>query len=194
MKKKMWWAPVVAGLVLLGAALTAQATPVTWTLNNVTFDDGGAASGWITYDSADPHASLFNVTLTAGSLQTAFTFHKAQISVAALGDNSFLDYPGFGPNNFFLWEIGSADPRNFNFSFASPLTDAGGTHDLLTASSYDCKNNECDKARMVTGGSLTTLVTGPGPNGVPEPATLGLMLPALGMLGWMARRRKQKAA
>lgn len=194
MSKKMWCAPVLAGLVLLGAALPAQATPVTWTLNNVTFDDGGTASGWIAYDAADPHASLFNVSLTAGALQPAFTFHKDNTTVATPGDNSFLDYPGFGDNSFFLWEIGSADPRNFNFSFASALDAAGGTHDLLTAYSYDCTVNHCDigQARMVTGGSVTTLPAVVG-NDVPEPATLGLMLPALGMLGWMTRRRKQKA-
>lgn len=194
MSKKSWCAPVLAGLVLLAAALPAQATPVTWTLNNVKFDDGGTATGWITYDAADLHASLFNVTLTAGTSQPAFSFHKDNIAVPVLGDNSFLDYPGYGDNSFFLWEIGSSDPRWFNFSFASALTDAGGTHDLLTATSFDCTLNHCDigQARMVTGGSLTTLPIVGAP--VPEPATLGLMLPALGMLGWMARRRKHKAA
>lgn len=191
MKKKMWWAPVVAGLVLLGAALPAQATPVTWNLNNVTFDDGATASGWIAYDAADLHASLFNVSVTAGPVLSAFTFHKDNTLIGVGGDNSFLDFPGFGSNSFFLWETGTnGAARTFNFSLADALGTAVGT-DLLTTGSYDCIN--CSPFRNVTGGSLTTGAVVVG-NGVPEPATLGLMLPALGMLGWMARRRKQTAA
>jgi len=183
MSKKMWRAPVLAGLVLLGAALPAQATLVTWTLNNVTFDDGGTASGWIEFDAATQSSTSYNVSLTAGSVLPAFTFVHA---------NSYLSNVGaYGPNSFYFWEsgTGATEPRTFNLSFATPLGDEGGTHELLTAYSYDCAN--CT-FRMVTGGSLTApAAVG---NGVPEPATLGLMVPALGMLGWMARRRKQKAA
>lgn len=190
MSKKMWCAPVLAGLVLLAAA-PAQATPLTWTLDNVTFDDGATASGWITYDAADPFSSVFNVSVTAGTVLSAFTFHKDNVNLGDVNDNSYLEAPGTGPNGFFLWEkTPTTLNRTFNFSFANALTDAGGTEALLTTDSYDCTG--CIPWRYVTGGSLTTApVVG---TGVPEPATLGLMVPALGMLGWMARRRKQKAA
>lgn len=184
MSKTTRFAPVLAGLVLLGAALTAQATPITWTLNNVTFDDGATASGWIEYDAATQFSSSYSVSVTAGSALSAFSFVPS--------NSDFYNVGGFGPNSFYLWEAGTGAqlPRTFNFSFDTALTDAGGSHDLLTAYSYDCTN--CEPWRYVASGSLTALPV--VVQAVPEPGTLGLLVPALGMLGWMARRRKQKAA
>jgi uncharacterized protein (TIGR03382 family) len=77
--------------------------------------------------------------------------------------------------------------RYFNFSFVSPMDAAGGTFALNTSSSYECIN--CSPWRQVTAGSLTTAAAD-----VPKPATMAMVLPALGMLGWMSRRRKKQFA
>ena len=128
----------------------------------------------------DPTArtsSTFNVSTMEGAL-SAFTFSNA---------NSGLYFGGgAGPNNFILFTKNGQ--RYFNFSFINALNAAGGTFALSTSNSYECMN--CGQFRRVMDGSLTTLAA----TDVPEPATAALLLPALGMMGWMSRRRKKHAA
>jgi hypothetical protein len=176
MKKNALRTAVVAGL-MLGATLPAQAALITWNLDGVTFNDGSTATGSILIDPTAHTSSTFSVSTTAGAL-SAFTFNNS---------NSGLYFGGgAGPNNFILLDSGAH--RYFNFSFASGLNAAGGTFALNTASSYECMN--CNPFRRVTSGSLTAVAAAD----VPEPATAALLLPALGMLGWMSRRRKKQAA
>jgi hypothetical protein len=177
MKKNALRAAVVAGFLMIGATLPAQAALITWNLDGVTFTDGSTATGSILMDPTARTSSTFSVSTTAGSL-SAFTFNNS---------NSGLYFGGgAGPNNFILFD--TLGQRYFNFSFLSGLNAAGGTFALNTGSSYECMN--CSPYRMVTSGSLTTVAAAD----VPEPATAALLLPALGMLGWMSRRRKKQPA
>lgn len=100
--------------------------------------------------------------------------------------DSGLYFGGAGPNNFILFDM--REHRYFNLSFVNALNSLGGNFDLNLASSYGRMN--CSPFRRVTAGSLTTLAV----TDIPEPGTAGLLLPALGMKGWMACRRKQQAA
>lgn len=176
MNKNAFRAAVVAGFLMLCATLPAQAGWITWNLDGVTFSDGSTATGSILMDPTAHTSSIFSVSTTEGAL-SAFTFNN---------DNSAVYFGGgAGPNNFILF---NSPQRYFNFSFVSALDAAGGTFALNTASSYECMN--CSPARRVTAGSLTTVAAVE----VPEPATTALLLPALGMLGWMSRRRKKQAA
>jgi hypothetical protein len=162
------------GVALSTAALSAHATPITYTLTNVKFADGATASGSFVFDSVTHLSSAFDISTTPGTL-TAFEWTKA---------NSGLYYGGgAGPNNFTL--ITTNGSRVFNFSFLNPFTDAGGTNVINIASTYECYN--CSPFRRVTSGSVTS-------NAVPEPATLALMLPALGALVVGARRRSASPA
>jgi hypothetical protein len=168
---------VIAGSLMLGAMLPAQAGVLTWDLDGVKFEDGTTATGSIMMDVATHTVSTFSVSTTAGAL-SAFTFENS---------NSGLYFGGgAGPNNFIL--LDSSGRRYVNFSFTDALSATGGTFALNTASSYECMN--CSPYRMVTAGTLTTVA----PAAVPEPGTVALLVPALGMLGWMSRRRKKQAA
>ncbi len=176
MKKKFLSASAVAAIVLLGAMLPAQAAPITYTLQNVTFSDGTSATGSFVFDAATRKSSGYSIATTPGIL-SAFNWSLA---------NSGLYYGGgAGPNNFTI--ITTDGRRVFNFSFPDPFTDAGGTNLINTASTYECNN--CGTFRRVNGGSVTSIAA----VDVPEPGTLPLALAAMGVLGFLHRRRKQAA-
>ena len=168
---------LVAGFMMLAAALPAHAGLINWNLNGVTFSDGTTASGSIVMDPTARTWSSFSVSTAAGTL-AAFTFDTS---------NSGLYFGGgAGPNNFILME--KTGRRYFNFSFVDAMNPAGGSFALNTASSYECMN--CNPFRRVTAGSLSSEAAA----AVPEPATTALLLPALGLMGWISRRRTQQAA
>ena len=48
-------------------SISGYAVPVVWTLNGVTFDDGGTASGSFTYDAGTDTYSAISMSTTAGS-------------------------------------------------------------------------------------------------------------------------------
>jgi hypothetical protein len=155
---------LAAAVLCVGAA---QATPVTWTLQGVTFSDGATASGWFSYD-ADTHvSSAFNLSTSSGTELDAFSYNAAN---SHFFDNAYL------PASV-SWFSNSGTPYLSLLALA-PLTNAGGTLDLSGAS-YECTN--CMNFRTVTGGTITS---------VPEPATYSLLLAGAGLMGLLARRRR----
>jgi hypothetical protein len=151
------------------AALPAQATPITWNLSHVTFDDGTSATGSFTIDWSSKTWTSFDVLTQDGKLP-ALDYTPA---------NSVLYFSGAGPNSFLIFD--TVISRYINFSFDQALS-APGTYAINTSSSWDCNN--CGTYRRINAGSVTSAT-------VPEPASLALVLPALGLIG-LARRRKQK--
>lgn len=169
MNKKLFARAAFAGAALLAAALPAQAVPITYTLQDVRFEDGASATGSFTFDANTGTASDWTISVSEGFL-SSFTYHTTNTHLAIanlLNANSLLFSTGL---------------RYINFAFDSALTNAGGTHALRTGSaSYECTN--CDMVRYIAAGSVTSLSAE-----VPEPATALLMLPAA--LGLFAARRR----
>lgn len=173
MNKKILSA-TVAAFVLLSAVMPAQATPITYTLQNVSFVDGTFATGSFVFDATTRKSSGYSIATTPG-IMTAFNWDQS---------NSGLYFGGgAGPNNFTL--ITTDGRRVFNFSFLSPFTDAGGTNLINIASTYECTN--CGTFRRVNGGSVTSI----NAVNVPEPGSLPLAFAAMGVLGFLHRSRKQ---
>ena len=161
------------GATLLAAALPAQAIPITYTLQDVSFDDGSVAHGSFTYDADTGVTVAWDITTTDGVLP-GFNYQDGSVFNNLFYPNSLLFYPTGGD-------------RYLNFTFDRALTNAGGTYALLTnLASYECDN--CGVARFINGGSVRSLSVD-----VPEPATALLMLPAaLGLFA--ARRRAARSA
>lgn len=168
---------ILVVLASLGLAAPAGAVPVTWTLQDVTFTDGGTATGSFVYDADTNIFSGLDITTSFyAAFGSAVTY---SISTALSNSTRFdavLAFPLFG------------NPR-FIFDLVSPMTNAGGTINIaLGFGDPDlegiCINSDCSAAgsvRFITSGAITS---------VPEPATIALFGAGLAGLGWIGRRRK----
>jgi hypothetical protein len=170
---------VLAASTLLFAA-AADAAPVTWNLQNWTFDDGGTASGSFVFDASTGRYSSVSVLSTNGTVRT--------------GARYVLPNPTSAGNaNFAAWVTGLfADFTGtpvIAVNWLSALTDAGGTVGANLAGfhgEYACGGVSCASAetpaRFLRSGAVTTVA-------VPLPATLPLVGLALTMLAALRRRR-----
>lgn len=163
------------GLLFMGSA---NATPIEWTLNNVTFDDGTAVTGSYFYDADTNAWSDWEITVSAGTL-SAFTYTDLNSQTNSTNESSLG----------FLY-VDNAYSRYINFNFLGAMTNLGGTIDLELANtftnfqtgSWECNN--CGTMRWITGGSVSSV-------SVSEPAAFALL--GLGLAG-IGFSRKKKAA
>jgi len=93
--------------------------PVTWYLNQVKFEDGGTASGSFVFDAPAGEYSNLNMTTTTGSIRTGASY--AILITGLLQDASNLVAATGSPTANYTGRSA------LGFSFASPLTAAGGT-------------------------------------------------------------------
>jgi len=162
------FAGAAAALALLGAASSAQAAVITWTLQDVIFDDGGTASGFFDYDTTLGTAENFHITTTDGYRLAGFDYDTS--TSYYYGANLFI------PNSLF-WAASDLH-RYILLGFTGSLS-TPGTMDLASGAvtpdyGYEC--DACNPYRAIMGGSVTGSVAA-----VPEPASWALML--TGFLG-----------
>jgi PEP-CTERM motif len=169
--------------LLLGFLCTApvQAAAINWTLHDVTFDDGGTASGIFSADSATGGLLSYDITTTQGStLLNGMNYTDNNSSFSDLADGFAVSRQVLVPNFPSSPSIGI---RNFFLRFDLPLN-LPGINPLNTQHSLE----GIQLARHVTGGFASSVTA------VPEPETYSMMLAGLGLLGFAARRRKQAQA
>ena len=167
------------GTFLLGAT-AAHATPITWTLQDFVFNDGGVATGSFVYDADTDTVTSIAITTTAGSIRGGDTYGVGTINVS---DTLFdtID-PGFPV------QVGVT--TRLLFSLANPMTNAGGTIAVVNPFRFEftCANAPaCDipsELRSLVSGSITT-------NAVPEPTAI--LLFGTAAAGLLARRRSTSA-
>ena len=168
---------LVAGLFLSSAALAA---PIEWTLQNVSFSDGGTAFGSFVYDADTNIYSAVDITTTSGTALsgTAYKFTNPYITGSA-SITQFLDAEG---------DLTGA--RFFGLLPASALT-----NDLLSVNinTIDTGEYVCSSSTCAGGSKMRTIGTGyiTSSSVVPVPAAAWLFGSALAGLGWL--RRKQTA-
>lgn len=150
-------------LLIATSTVPASATVLNYTLQNVTFDDGGTAYGMFTFDTDLGKATSVDITTTMGSVISGY--HYNGIS-SGTNSSSQINFSTNGYGNFF---IATAVQDGFS---------AGGVLALTTnGTSFEAPR----LYRTVNGGSVTT--------DVPEPAMLGLF--SFGAIGLgLGRSRK----
>jgi hypothetical protein len=144
----------LCALAMLFAA-SAKAVPVQYYLQNVTFNDGGIASGSFVYDADTNTYSNINIKTTPASTRPAGTFTAI--------------VPGFASSSgMFVASTTAADLTGvpgLNLQFVTPLTNAGGTVNVAPTSVEGvCVNATCAVGmppfRNVVSGQVST--QGPG--------------------------------
>lgn len=163
------------------SASAANASLITWTLQDVQFDDRATASGWFSIESTNGIVQSWDITTTAGALLPGFHFDTSSSSL--LGHNFW----NANPNSFLFVRNSPFAQPYFNLSFVSSLT-SPGTVDFDTsgilAGSWECNN--CSNRRNVIDGSVVSS------GNVPEPDALALL--AIGLLGLGAAQRKKASS
>jgi len=146
-------------------AINAQAKPITWSLQGVTFADGSTASGSFVYDvdnGVNGTYSSISITTTAGTTVPANAF--------AFSDPGAVSYS----IRILPVTLGSGDLTGtpiLILHFTAPLSDLGGTVSLVTSGAFAslwgrCANSICNDIQRptpieyVTAGSVTAITSG----------------------------------
>ncbi|MEM9477905.1 MAG: hypothetical protein AAGA71_21690 [Pseudomonadota bacterium] len=169
--------------LFLAAISSAQALPVTWTLEDAEFRFGGTATGGFVHDFLSNTFSVVNIVTTPGAAAGSTDGFGATYSFSLSGAPS--------TQLTFLEESAtSTDLTGDNVLFLlldELLTPFGGTIDLAASSGeVICDDQDCippNPNRVFAGGSLV------GVQVIPLPASAMLLLSALGGLGLLVRRR-----
>jgi hypothetical protein len=180
---------VIAFAIQFMGPFQAIAAPLTWTLQGVTFNDGGSATGDITFDASSGSVLNWDISISGGDVSTfpAFTYTPATVQEVGI----FAAGPGMSLQFFVDPSAPGGIPESRLLSLTTDglLTDSGGAVSLITQAntpdgffeSAECYN--CTPYRLIVGGSL---------NAVPVPAAIWLF--GSGLLGLVGISRRKKMA
>jgi hypothetical protein len=160
-------AAIAGSLGMIGAAQHATAGTIDWTLQNVTFTDGGTATGSFSTDSTTGLLTALDITTSVDStLGLGTTFDLASVS--------------FNASNTFVMSIPG---DQFSLDFANALSTPGA--DPLLSGPINQEDSH-SAVRFVGGGDAVGVLETPS---VPEPATFALL--GAGVAGLAVLRRRK---
>ena len=179
---------IIASLAF--TSLTVYAVPITWTINDLVFDDGGTGNGSFVYNQNTGLFSDISISTTDGTTLLGHSYTR-------LGPIFVGPAPG-DPASFMSILSGTGVPTlldtAFALSFVSPLTNAGGSSALLeTSVEYQCNTpGFCGTASGTDVKFKRFIVSGSVQATVPVPAATWLF--GSGLLGLIGIARRKKAA
>ena len=150
-----------------GAPPPPPPATLTWTLDNVTFDDGGVASGTFDYDASRNLILDWNINVSGGDETTfpPFTYDPTTTEAHASTDLCVFN-PCQDPKialslDFIIdpFAVSPPDTRVLVLTTDVLLTDSGGTVPLHITPGFrsrECFN--CNPFRLVVTGSLVSIV------------------------------------
>jgi hypothetical protein len=141
-------------LLALTVSMSSFAASITWTLNGVTFSDGGTASGSFAYDPATNQFSAISIATTTGSsvAGTTFSFVCQTPCVGVVPD----------PTGALFLTLVSTSNLTGTQAFAlffGPGLSLPGTVQITSGLNANCSNSTCaapaGASRFVTAGTAT---------------------------------------
>jgi len=152
----------VVFLVLPGMAPSASADSVIWTLTDLTFEDGGTASGYFVYDATTNTVTSIDIVTTGGASGGA-TYTSLDPGYGPYSfDMAFVTVPG-------LSDYTGAPALEFQTVGDVALTNVGGVVPV-DVNEFVCTDAVCDTAGEVRGtldgGTLVGVVITPEPSAV----------------------------
>jgi hypothetical protein len=165
--------------VVGGGSHVAYALPTTWVLQNATLDDGGTVSGEFTIGPYGYLISPISITTSAGSLLGGHSYAASDPS-----DIVPSTPPAYGVDFF-----SPSYNLDLHIVFQNSL-ESSGPNPIILASSYECAAYTCPGPDTGSPGANTRFFTGGDAVPAPEPASLGLL--ALGAVGVIIQRRRQR--
>jgi hypothetical protein len=172
----------------------ANAAPILWTLNNVTLDNSGTASGTFQFDADTNTYSTWNITTSPATIFDFDGDSKVFGTTYTDANSTVLNYASLGFANDLDLQSAGAESE-LVLRFASSLTDAGGTIAVSTNSINFGQSGEYDLSgntfadRLVTGGTVSASAG----SATPEPSTVIMLGGGLVGLGVVKRRRNKQA-
>lgn len=187
----------IAGMVLVGASLPANASPIEFIFTGT----GSGSLGGVGFTNAAFVLTEFGDTASIQSCGSGCTFIdsiSATVSLSGIGNFAFVtgtrtfDYMGLigfsragagGADLYNVFDVGPA------YDMASSIGPVAGKAELLqwTMETVFTTGGALVFADAVTYGTFQAVAA------VPEPETYAMMLAGLGLLGFMARCRKHQA-
>lgn len=171
---------------LLCCAVSLHAAPITWVLEDVTFEDGAIATGSFVFDADSNSVLDWNIGVSGGDVWVFPDFSYTPATITAIG----VFQAGAGQSLQFFVDGnapgGTPESRLLSLTTDTALTNAGGSVSLLSQvstpdgmfESVECYN--CNPFRLIVSGTLTA---------IPLPAAFWLFGSGLiGLIG-LARRR-----
>lgn len=171
---KRFLAGTACALGLLLTATAAQADSITWTLQDVTFSDGGTASGTFTTDSTS--GDLLSWDITTIQTTTSYTGWEYTPESSNLGADT--------SDSFTLDPDGLNSPTLLLLTFENPLT-AAGLDAIVTGSSSIEEGQNCCQT------FIRTVTSGDAISSAPEPAEYAMLFGGLGLTGLVTRRTRK---
>jgi hypothetical protein len=196
-------------LVICALSVAAFATPIQWNVN-VTFNDGGTATGTFVFDAdagtacsttSSPCGLYSNVAIitTTGSSLPGTTYNTV---CGVGGDTSCTGVPPDSTEALFLTS-GAADQTGAQaialFFLASGLfppnglSDAGGSFDVSGTTAGIAQESFCNNAACADPSGADRIGTA-GTVSTPEPSTVLLLIAPLALLGLARFSKRGRAA
>ncbi|MCX7099612.1 MAG: hypothetical protein NTV43_17095 [Methylococcales bacterium] len=166
----------------------AQASIIEWTLNNVTFSDGGTASGSFIWNSSTNAISTWTIQVSGGStdfLAISYTpFQPSGTGGTLFGNNAGVTFSLFDSH---APAYASSSLRYLVLAMVAPLNAHGGSLAMATlaggfpSQGFECFN--CNPGRSVTSGEIEGVP-------VPIPPPIWLLCGSIPVWAGLAKRRK----